>query len=521
MDVKTLLSKGYFPKELPPPFSSQSFANAADQVTKRWKRASEPARKKFRESTCVKYSIPRINYSRRIISIPNPLHQHALVEVIAANWAQLVKFCKQSKLSASRPIVDSSGLRAVSTLKKFSEYKRAYVKDSFDRLFEIRTDIARFFPSIYTHSIAWAIHGKAAAKKNRGNRRALGNALDIAVRACQSNQTIGIPIGPDTSIVLSEIIGTAIDVMLKEKYQVNGYRFVDDYHLFCKTHAEAEHLLKYLQSCFAKFELDMNDAKTDIVKFPQPFESKWTIELSSFGFSRNAKRQRLQIGQFFSLLYQSCHEHPEESVVKYGIKVLHRCSLQKANWSYLESLLLKTVIAFPQTLPELFFYLESHRSYVDKTILRRALLEILRNHSDKGHSFEVCWVLWIAKFYQIRIPAKDIVPIIESQDVIPTIVAFDLYHSKLVSGKLDVRSIGPVLTEDSLLDDHWLLTYELLKKGWIRKKNNPLKASQYFKILQDLKVDFYDSSKRSISKKLISRRPTVRDLSKIPLEGGY
>ena len=88
----------------------------------------------------------------------------------------------------------------------------------------------------------------------------------------------------------------------------------------------------------------MNDAKTDIVKFPQPFESKWTIELSSFGFSRNAKRQRLQIGQFFSLLYQSCHEHPEESVVKYGIKVLHRCSLQKANWSYLESLLLKTVI---------------------------------------------------------------------------------------------------------------------------------------------------------------------------------
>lgn len=519
MDSKTLLSKGYFPKELPPPFLSESFANEADEIAKRWKRVSEPARKKFRESTCVKYSIPRINYSRRIISIPNPLHQHALVEVIAANWAQLGKFCKQSRLSASRPIVDLSGRRAVTTLKKFSEYKRAYVKDSFDRLFEIRTDIARFFPSIYTHSIAWAIHGKAAAKKNRGNRSALGNALDIAVRACQSNQTIGIPIGPDTSIVLSEIIGSAIDMMLKEKYQVNGYRFVDDYHIFCKTHEEAEHILKYLQSCFAKFELDMNDAKTDIVRFPQPFESKWTIELSSFAFSRNAKKQRLQIGQFFSLLYQSCHDHPEESVVKYGIKVLHRCSLQKANWSYIESLLLKTVIAFPQTLPELFSYFESHRSYVDKAILRRALMEILRNHSDKGHSFEVSWVLWIAKFFQIRIPAKDIVPIIQSQDVIPTIVAFDLYRSKLVSGKLDVRSIGPLLTEESLLDDHWLLTYELLKKGWIRKKDNPLKASKYFKILQDLKVDFYNSSKRLI--RPISRRPTVRDLTKIPLEEDY
>jgi hypothetical protein len=31
----------------------------------------------------------------------------------------------------------------------------------------LKTDVARFYHSIYTHSIPWVIHGKAAAKKKQ------------------------------------------------------------------------------------------------------------------------------------------------------------------------------------------------------------------------------------------------------------------------------------------------------------------------------------------------------------------
>jgi hypothetical protein len=69
----------------------------------------------------------------------------------------------------------------------------------------LQTDINLFYPSVYAHTMPWAIHGKATAKVNRANKL-LGNLLDSLVRCGQDQQTIGIPIGPDTSLLLAEIL---------------------------------------------------------------------------------------------------------------------------------------------------------------------------------------------------------------------------------------------------------------------------------------------------------------------------
>jgi hypothetical protein len=92
----------------------------------------------------------------------------------------------------------------------------------------IQTDISRFYQSIYTHSIPWALHGKAAAKANR-SRRLIGNTLDKLVREGQDRQTIGVPIGPDTSLIIAEIILSSVDEALKRKRLKNGLRYIDDY----------------------------------------------------------------------------------------------------------------------------------------------------------------------------------------------------------------------------------------------------------------------------------------------------
>lgn len=522
-NVDTLLAKGYLPRELPPPFSSLSFGGAVDQISRRWNqvyaRLGKKGQQQFRVSSCTKFSIPRVNYSRRILSIPNPLHQMHLATLISTNWPQIDAFCRRSRLSSSRPVRDNSGARAFMTRKKFSEYKRAYVQDSFDRLFEVRTDIARFFPSIYTHSLAWAIHGKYAAKTNR-SRSLWGNALDSAVRACQDGQTIGIPIGPDTSLVLSEIIGAAIDDLILKKCKANGYRFVDDFHLFCKTQDEAEQLLKYLQASFAEYELDMNDSKTDILRFPQPFEAHWTTELGAFRLDGTAKQQRRKLGQYFSNLYHHQLEHPSESVIKYGLSIFQTLRLHLSNWRYLESLLLKTVIASPQCLPDLYLILLRFRKAVQTRRLKRALLELLRVHSDKGHSFELTWVLWIAKFFGVKLPALVLRPIIASLDPAATIMMIDLYKSKLVSGSLDLRPVRLALTSASLRDSGWLLTYELLKKGWVRMKNNPAKSDRFFRVLLDQNVDFYDSSKQLIADIVKATPPSPDPWRGIVIWGG-
>lgn len=80
-------------------------------------------------------------------------------------------------------------------------------------------DINRFYGSIYSHSIPWAALGKTEALKQHKAKtldKHWSSELDRLVRACNRNQTIGIPIGPDTSRVVSELVLSRIDHELKK-----------------------------------------------------------------------------------------------------------------------------------------------------------------------------------------------------------------------------------------------------------------------------------------------------------------
>ena len=104
----------------------------------------------------------------------------------------------------------------------------------------LQVDISRFYHSIYTHSIAWALHGKAQAKANR-SRSLYGNALDEDVRKTRDGQTMGVPIGPDTSRIISEIVAAAIDLDLQQRLgEVVGVRWVDDYFLYFKSRGDLQ-----------------------------------------------------------------------------------------------------------------------------------------------------------------------------------------------------------------------------------------------------------------------------------------
>lgn len=80
-----------------------------------------------------------------------------------------------------------------------------------DNRYEIRLDISSFFDSIYTHSIPWAIHTIAVAKKKRNDKTLLGNKLDKCMQSMNYNQTNGILVGNAVSRIVSEIILCTID----------------------------------------------------------------------------------------------------------------------------------------------------------------------------------------------------------------------------------------------------------------------------------------------------------------------
>jgi hypothetical protein len=155
-------------------------------------------------------------------------------------------------------------------------------------------DVARFYPSIYSHSIPWALHGKALAKANKPSDL-VGNALDKLVRDSQDGQTIRIPIGTDTSLLVAEIVMCAVDEMLSTRLHATGLRHIDDIELSFSRAADADAALGPLQEVLGQFELALNPLNTHIDKLPLNSEEAWLARVRSQTIRAKAGPQKREL----------------------------------------------------------------------------------------------------------------------------------------------------------------------------------------------------------------------------------
>jgi hypothetical protein len=162
------------------------------------------------------------------------------------------------------------------------------------------TDIDQFYPTIYTHAIPWALHTKVAAKaalktgKVKKGAPLVGDLLDKTLQRMNDGQTHGIPIGPDTSLVIAEVLLAAADATLIAKHGSNlrGFRYVDDYELSFETLSSAEEALADLQAILSSYELLLNPRKTKIIALPQGLNSGGRSSLDRF----RSVRRRIRSG---------------------------------------------------------------------------------------------------------------------------------------------------------------------------------------------------------------------------------
>ncbi|WP_454801033.1 RNA-directed DNA polymerase [Mucilaginibacter phyllosphaerae] len=510
MTKQELLQKGYFPKELPPPFRTEKFAIKLSDIEKDWNLVLKTANKyskadkdsfkdRFWESKWVVYSIPKVGFSRRLLGIPNPFHQSILSETISNRWKEIEAIFLRSITSNSKPVPDKKGKRALVSFNTFGEFKKEMLIHSFDKLFEIKTDVSRYYGTIYTHIIPWIIHTKTVAKANRKDATLLGNLLDKNLRESNSGQTLGIPIGPDTSLVIAEIIGCVMDEQIQKKFKtaaIKSFRYIDDYYIYCESQADAERVFKFVQSTFIDYQLDINEAKTKISKSPFPFETDWSIELGSFNFRSTPKAQQTDIESFVSLAFKHAKNNPKDSVLNFAITILRSVKLLDENWDLYQSLVLKIGLTEPVTLNVVAEILVSYSLKVDKLKVKNIIENIIKEHVPKGHHYEVAWALWICKEFNISLPNNIAELVFNSNDVISVLIALDLKSNGNINAPVSTANIEAELTLDSLMDEKWLLTYESLMQGWLTLKPDPIKNNEYFNILKKYNISFYDSTKK-------------------------
>jgi Reverse transcriptase (RNA-dependent DNA polymerase) len=241
----------------------------------------------------VRHNLARPGGFRRPLQVPNPRSFVRLADECESQWTRISAHVSSNPFSMSAPVVTRTLERALRPRFRFGERDRLRPRDWRGQRFVLRTDVSQFYASLYTHSIPWALEGKRVAKQNLG--KTPSDKLDKALRNVSDGQTMGVPIGPDTSFLAAEIVLTAVDRALAKKVRMRGHRYIDDYELAFRSRSEAEEAQALLEEELAHYELAINPTKTEVLELPQPFLEGWTHELATFPIRSANSSQTLTI----------------------------------------------------------------------------------------------------------------------------------------------------------------------------------------------------------------------------------
>lgn len=325
-----LLTSGYYAESyvLPPCFYVDKAPIKAKKFFPVKKSSFKPER-----TEVIEVHFPKSELSDRTFGIIDPHIHNDIAYHISRNWKKFV-----DKLIPSDSIVASYSfplpiskrapnrlgtLRSGRLIYEFIEmtdddlasvaYKYAYI---------VKADIKRFYPSIYTHSIAWAIHSKAFIRKpkNLHNYTHVGNRLDKLFQNASDGCTNGIPIGPVVSDLIGELIAAAVDRVFTKAIRAKGIdceavRFKDDYRILVKSEGEGRKVIKTLQASLKEFNLELSDEKTRIYSLPNGLFREW---VSRYHLVHPRKKKHFTWKQFRELylaVIEIDRSHPGTGVI--------------------------------------------------------------------------------------------------------------------------------------------------------------------------------------------------------------
>lgn len=484
---QSLLQERYFPDQIPPVFRSDIFAGKSSELPAAWQKAS-PARMLER------YSFARPGLGRRDLHIPNPVNQFYIADFIAKHWRKIRNHLDTSGISQSACDINRASAAGITPHKKLEALRLSKMAG---RNYILKTDISQFFPSIYTHSIAWVWHGKEKARKDRANEL-FGNKLDDALRRCNDRKSVGIPIGPFTSHIVAEIIMSAIDAKVTEQMgELCGYRHVDDYFLCFDSDAEAKRAFAEIQSAAAEYGLTANIAKTNIYKSSEHSEDSWTHQLQAIRDNKKRRDERRWLTHFVSEASSLAKQHPNSSVMKYALSILRSAPLSKKNWRLYETALLHILNGHSYAMEAVALTLqERNKNYpLAKARWEGVLSSLILRCAPLGHHSEVAWALWLAKVAKLNIKKEAAEQLSQVQSSLCALLALDCRENKLIEGdgNMNVKPWHKHISEEGLKGPCWLLAYEAPIKGWLGKTRF-IDDAKFFSDLKKRDITFYDTN---------------------------
>ncbi len=463
-DLKRIIDRGLLPENLPSVVTSKGLWPHFDVETPSYLITSN------RVGRTSPFNASKRGFQRRLFGLPHPAFLYDQALFLTKHWDAIAQLFDTSPGSLSRPSFPIVGPRST-RITSHSALPRARL-EAFSRFkYCLVTDVSRCFPSVYTHSLPWAIHGKEASKADTKVNSAgiFGNRLDFAIRQGQDRQTMGIPVGPDTSRVASEIILSAVDrefLVRSGSKRVTYRRHVDDYWIGGHTIEECERHLQLLREALREYELDINELKTRIVNTSVVFGESWAFEIAdelrgAFPFFGTPRGDQIAT---LGKIIDRARSTNDDGVIRHAIRKLDEQHAWDRHWDVLEHFLAQCAVQFHHSfdyVARVVAWRLRRQKSIDNVLWSEVTRTVAGRAASLGRDSEALWSLWLMKELSIKVNKALSSAIIKNNGPIVSALLAHIYAHNLTTDKLIVAQMWDRVEGNHFFGSFWPLTLEL------------------------------------------------------------
>jgi hypothetical protein len=429
--AKWLLEEGYYPEQyvLPPCFSINKFDFQKEPYFNVAKEPDGSIKYKPTISEQIYVSFPKSQLTERTFGIMEPRLYHDIVWYLIDEWNQVLShlfhrdntiFSYSFPIPVTKQDIGNIGcLRAGRLIYEFIEMaENDLVAEAHKFKYIVTADIKNFYPSIYTHSLVWALHGKVAARKDTGKYNLLGSKIDRLFQNSNDSCTNGIPIGSAISDLVSEILLSAIDKECSKELETKeipfvAVRFKDDYRFLCNSKNDSDAIIKTLQSKLRNYNLSLSESKTLVNELPEGLFRPWTAEYQKYSLKYSSSIKYKQFETTLRAVLNIDKKYPNTGIVDKFLSELvsknYKLKLRLKQKDILKvfSLLLllkeRRSKAFPQILAIIELILERYKEIDLIEDLKRSLEEVFRSivNQNSDYQYDILWLLYFLKATEI------------------------------------------------------------------------------------------------------------------------
>ena len=490
------LMRGLFPEKLPPVFTAEGFLAYTKQAFRQEFKVCDKWRHYVRFESMRNLNRPRL------MGIADPFGYENLCRCIKECWDKIQDYFRKVTVDQEYKIsrLHVRKMSGTSSIFKMNYHAKSWNQDPVPDLrigarYLIRADISSCFPSIYTHSLPWALVGKDVSKDHTKDDVWYNN-IDKCASHLRDGETTGLMIGNHASNILSEIVLAKVDEKLWKNHGRYKYiRNIDDYECYADTRENAERFLIDLKDALYEYNLRINYEKTKIVELPVEYDDSWVRKINSqLSLLPEGVLAKKHVEAFVGVIVEQLRETNNASVVYYAMKAFkHRVLNEGARLYYLKYMAHLAVL-YPYLygcFDECLFYPFDVRYSAIADMSDRMLKHSLevKNYEEGAFAF------YFAVKYGFNIQGFNVDAIINTHDAILCAMALLYVRRRGLpndEARLCKHAEKYIATRNEF-EEQWIFAYEALPAEKLAGKWKDLKTAHvsFVKNLEELAPDCF------------------------------